>query len=79
MIPPVTGFDKPRVFRIVKDNHPTDFITYHKKIHSLDPGPIYKIVTELGKTSPVKQNGMFFKFSKSKPSTFVDQHVKMYT
>lgn len=46
-------------------------------MHNLDPGPIYNEITELGKTSPVKINSMFVKFSKSKPTNFIDDHVKL--
>lgn len=51
-------------------------ITMYKKLHSLDPGPIYENVTNLGKVSPVKLNPMFVKFSASKPTNFIDEHVK---
>lgn len=58
LIAPYTSFDKPRVFRITKDERPRDYITQYKKVHSLDPGPIYDVLPGLGKVSPVKSNSM---------------------
>lgn len=67
------------MFKITKDEKPRDMITMYKKLHSLDPGPIYNEITSLGKTSPVKINPLFVKFSQSKISNFIDNHVKTYT
>lgn len=53
---PFTSFDKSRVFAITKDMNPKDFLTYHKKLHNLDPGPIYHIGYDMSKRSPVKTN-----------------------
>ncbi len=36
-------FDKPTVFGMSKDAKPRDFITQYRKLHKLDPGPIYKV------------------------------------
>ena len=44
----------------------------------MDPGPIYNYSDGLGIKSPTKRNTKFFRFSNSKPKTFIDEYVDNY-
>jgi len=43
--------DKPVVFGMSKDGKDRDFISHYRKIHKLDPGPIYKVELDMSKKS----------------------------
>lgn len=73
VLAPMTALDKSLAYKMQKNTGKNmDHISVYKRMHALDPGPIYQTAFPLGAKSPTKSNPQCVKFYKSKIPNFID-------